>query len=78
MCKSKIVFKSYNQNAYLLFPPCLGDLIPENAPVRVLNSIVDDLFTQVVEMLVEAEFATVAIAHNIKKMVSLNGCREAK
>ena len=43
MCKSKIVFKSYNQNDYLLFPPCLGDFIPENAPVRVLNAIVDNL-----------------------------------
>ena len=43
MCKSKIVFKSYNQNDFLLFPPCIGDFIPENAPVRVLNAIVDNL-----------------------------------
>ena len=43
MCSSKIVFKSYNQNDYLLFPPCLGDFIPENAPVRVLNAVVDNL-----------------------------------
>ena len=40
---TKVVFKSYNQNDYLLFPPCLGDFIPENAPVRVLNAIVDNL-----------------------------------
>ena len=40
---TNVVFKSYNQNDYLLFPPCLGDFIPENAPVRVLNAIVDNL-----------------------------------
>ena len=40
---AKVVFKSYNQNDNLLFPPCLGDFIAENDPVRVLNSIVDHL-----------------------------------
>ena len=40
---AKIVFKSYNQNDNLLFPPCLGDFIAENDPVRVLNAIVDNL-----------------------------------
>ena len=28
MC-AKIVYKSYNQNDNLLFPPSLGELIPE-------------------------------------------------
>ena len=27
---AKVVFKSYNQNDNLLFPPCLGDFIAEN------------------------------------------------
>ena len=40
---AKIVFKSYNQNDNLLFPPCLGDFIADNDPVRVLNAIVDHL-----------------------------------
>jgi len=40
---AKVVFKSYNQNDNLLFPPCLGDFIAENDPVRVLNAIVDNL-----------------------------------
>ena len=40
---AKVIFKSYNQNDNLLFPPCLGDFIAENDPVRVLNTIVDNL-----------------------------------
>ena len=40
---AKVVFKSYNQNDNLLFPPCLGDFIAKNDPVRVLNTIVDNL-----------------------------------
>ena len=38
---AKVVYKSYNQNDNLLFPNCIGDFIPENDPVRVLNAIVD-------------------------------------
>ena len=40
---TKVVFKSYNQNDNLLFPPCLGDFIAENDPVRVLNAVVDHM-----------------------------------
>ena len=40
---AKVVFKSYNQNDNLPFPPCLGDFIADNDPVRVLNTIVDNL-----------------------------------
>ena len=40
---AKVIFKSYNQNDNLLFPPCLGDFIADNDPVRVLNAIVDNL-----------------------------------
>ena len=34
---AKVVFKSYNQNDNLLFPPCLGNFIAENGPGEVLN-----------------------------------------
>lgn len=34
---AKVVFKSYNQNDNLLFPPCLGNFIAENDPGEVLN-----------------------------------------
>lgn len=30
--KTKIVYKSYNQNDNLLFPPSLGEMIPEKHP----------------------------------------------
>ena len=40
---AKVIFKSYNQNDNLLFPPCLGDFIADNDPVRVLNAVVDNL-----------------------------------
>ena len=36
---AKVVYKSYNQNDNLLFPHCIGDFIPENDPVRVLDAI---------------------------------------
>ena len=42
MC-AKIVYKSYNQNDNLLFPPSLGELIPENHPVRTVSAIIDRL-----------------------------------
>ena len=40
---AKIVYKSYNQNDSLLFPPALGDLIPENHPVRTVSAVIDRL-----------------------------------
>ena len=46
---AKIVFKSYNQNDNLLFPPCLGDFIAANDPVRVLNAVVDHLDIREIE-----------------------------
>ena len=46
---AKVVFKSYNQNDNLLFPPCLGDFIAENDPVRVLNAVVDNLDLSAIE-----------------------------
>lgn len=46
---AKVVFKSYNQNDNLLFPPCLGDFIADNDPVRVLNAVVDHLDIRSIE-----------------------------
>ncbi|MDF1546818.1 MAG: IS5/IS1182 family transposase, partial [Bacteroidales bacterium] len=37
------VFKPYNQNQTLLFPPNLSDMIPEEHPVRLVSTIVDKL-----------------------------------
>ena len=33
---TKITYKYYNQNDNLNFPPSLGELIPENHPVRTV------------------------------------------
>lgn len=40
---TKVQYKAYNQNDYLLFPPCIGSFIPENHPVRTVNAILDNL-----------------------------------
>lgn len=40
---TKVIHKSYIQNDSLLFPPCLGDLIPENHQVRIVSAIIDNL-----------------------------------
>ena len=46
---AKVVYKSYNQNDNLLFPHCIGDFIPENDPVRVLDTIVEHLDISAIE-----------------------------
>ena len=46
---AKVVYKSYNQNDSLLFPNCIGDFIPENDPVRVLDAIVEHLDISAIE-----------------------------
>ena len=46
---AKVVYKSYNQNDNLLFPHCIGDFIPENDPVRVLDAIVEHLDISAIE-----------------------------
>ncbi|MCC7401294.1 MAG: IS1182 family transposase, partial [Chitinophagaceae bacterium] len=43
MCKSKIVFKTYNQQQAMLLPPDLDELIDINHPVRVINTVLDNL-----------------------------------
>ena len=40
---SKIMFKSYTSNDNLLLPPCLGDFIPRNDPVRVVHRIIEQI-----------------------------------
>ena len=40
---AKIVYKDYNQNESLLFPPTLGELVPDNHPVRTVNAVLDRL-----------------------------------
>ena len=39
----KIMFKSYTSNDNLLLPPCLGDFIPQNDPVRVVHRIIEQI-----------------------------------
>ena len=46
---AKVTYKSYNQNDSLLFPHCIGDFIPENDPVRVLDAIVEHLDISAIE-----------------------------
>ena len=40
---AKQVFKQYNQDQYLLFPPSLDELIPQSHFVRFINSAVESL-----------------------------------
>jgi transposase len=40
---SKVVFKQYKQGQICMFPMSLEEKIPSNAPVRLVNQIVDDL-----------------------------------
>ena len=40
---AKVIYKSYNPNDNLLFPPCLGDYLPQNHPSRVVSAIIDKL-----------------------------------
>ncbi len=40
---AKVMYKSYHPNEKLLFPPNLGDFIPQDAPVRLISDIVDNM-----------------------------------
>ena len=44
-----VTYKSYNQNDSLLFPHSIGNFIPENDPVRVLDVIVEHLDISAIE-----------------------------
>jgi len=37
------MFKGYTSNDNLLLPPCLGDFIPRNDPVRVVHRIIEQI-----------------------------------
>lgn len=37
------MFKSYTSNDNLLLPPCLGDFIPQNDPVRIVHRIIEQI-----------------------------------
>ena len=39
----KIMFKSYTFNDNLLLPPCLGDFISLNDPIRVVHRIIEQI-----------------------------------
>ena len=39
----KIMFKSYTSNDNLLLPPCLGDFISLNDPIRVVHRIIEQI-----------------------------------
>ena len=41
--RKKVVFKPYNQDQLSLLPPSYDDLVPENHPVRIVNTIIDHL-----------------------------------
>jgi transposase len=42
----KVTFKPYSQEQAMLLPPCLGELIPEEHLVRVVNRVVDEIDIQ--------------------------------
>ena len=42
----KVTFKTYNQSQAMLLPPSLGELIPEEHLVRVVNRVVDEIDLQ--------------------------------
>lgn len=39
----KVVFKNYVTNQPFLLPPSLDELIPAHHPVRVVNSVIDQI-----------------------------------
>ena len=45
----KTQYKDYNQNEFLLVPPCIGDIISENHPVRTANAILGNFDISVIE-----------------------------
>ena len=41
LVNTKLMYKPYISNDTLLFPPNLGDFIPQDAPARLISDIVD-------------------------------------
>ncbi len=40
---TKLQYKDYNLNDFLLSPPCIGDFVPENYLFCTVNAILDNL-----------------------------------
>ena len=40
---TKLQYKDYNLNDFLLSPPCIGDFVPENYLFCTVNTILDNL-----------------------------------
>lgn len=47
--KSKVVWKTNSQNQLSLLPPSYDDLVPDNHPVRFVNSILDQIDLRCIE-----------------------------
>ena len=43
------MFKSYTSNDNLLLPPCLGDFISLNDPIRVVHRIIEQISSRRIE-----------------------------
>lgn len=41
--KKSIIFKPYDPSQQLLLPPSLGELIPQEHPVRVVNEVIEKI-----------------------------------
>lgn len=39
----KVIFKTYTQEQLSLLPPSYDDLVPKNHPVRIVNTIIDQV-----------------------------------
>lgn len=45
----KVVYKSYQQHQLSLLPPSLDELIPSGHPVRIVNSVIDQIDISIIE-----------------------------
>lgn len=45
----KVIYKTYDQDQLSLLPPSYDDLVPDNHPVRIVNTIIDSLDISVLE-----------------------------
>ena len=41
--KSSVIYKTYNQSQLSLLPPSYDELVPSNHPVRIVNTIIDNI-----------------------------------
>lgn len=62
---TKVLYKWYTQNDYFLFPPCIGDFIPENHPVRTVNAILDNFDISEIESTYKGGGTTPYVKYNM-------------